>query len=114
MKVLVSGSRHYADYEKVKEVLNDYRISHIIHGAAARGVDRLAGRYGTEMGIRVSEYPARWDIYGKSAGPIRNRRMLEEGLPDMVIAFLASNSRGTKNMIDQAEAAGIYTKIITI
>lgn len=113
MKVLVSGSRHYEDYERVKEVLDAYSISHIIHGGA-RGADRLAGQYGTEMAIPVTVYPAAWDLHGKRAGPIRNTQMLKEGKPDIVVAFLASNSRGTRNMIDQSQHAGIYTKIITI
>jgi hypothetical protein len=40
-----------------------------------------------------------------AAGPIRNARMLEEGKPDIVIAF--PGGRGTANMIEQAHAAGV-------
>lgn len=113
MRVLVCGSRHFNDYELLKRVLDDYRISSIIHGAA-RGADSLAGRYGKEMGKPVSEFPAQWDTYGRRAGPIRNSQMLREGLPELVIAFRGSNSRGTQNMIDQARKAGIPVEVVEI
>ncbi len=113
MRVLVCGSRHFNDYEKLKETLNAYRITSIVHGGA-RGADTLAGRYGNEISIPVSVFSADWNTYGKSAGPIRNRRMLTEGLPEMVIAFRGPNSRGTQNMIDQATKAGIKVRIIEI
>lgn len=113
MRLLVCGSRHFNDYNKLKEVLDAYSITSIVHGAA-RGADTLAGRYGKETNKPVSSYPAEWDKHGRSAGPIRNRRMLQEGLPEMVIAFRGPNSRGTQNMIDQAKKAGIETKVIDI
>jgi hypothetical protein len=28
-----------------------------------------------------------WDELGKKAGPLRNQRMLDEGKPDLVVAF---------------------------
>ena len=75
----------------------------------APGADTMALRWAKDSGIPVERYPAQWDKYGKSAGPIRNKQMLDEGKPDLVIAFHAniSASRGTKNMISQAQAAGI-------
>jgi hypothetical protein len=113
MKVLVCGSRHFNDYELMREKLNAYSITSIIHGAA-RGADTLAGRYGKEMGKPVSEFPAKWDTFGRSAGPIRNSQMLQEGLPEMVIAFRGPNSRGTQNMIDQSKKAGVPVCIVDI
>lgn len=113
MRVLVCGSRHFNDYEKLKEVLNAYRITSIVHGGA-RGADTLAGRYGNEVSIPVQVFPADWNTYGRRAGPIRNRRMLTEGLPEMVIAFRGPNSRGTQNMIDQSMKAGIEVRIIDL
>lgn len=114
MKVLVCGSRHFQDYELLKEVLDAYSdITEIIHGAA-RGADTLGGRYGGEVGVPVKTFPADWNTYGKRAGPIRNSQMLKEGGPDLVIAFRGPNSRGTQNMIDQATKAGVEVKIVDI
>lgn len=113
MRVLVCGSRHFNDKELMEDVLKQYAITEIIHGKA-RGTDSLAGEYGKSVSIPVAEFPALWDKYGKSAGPIRNRQMLVEGEPDLVIAFRAPNSRGTQNMIDQARKAGVETVVVNI
>ena len=50
-------------------------------------------------------FPAEWDKYGVSAGPIRNQKMIDEGKPDLVFAF--PGGRGTTDMIRRAAVAGI-------
>lgn len=123
MRVLVCGSRHFKDYMFLKEVLDNFHdknnITEIIHGAA-KGADLMAAEWamsrstsmGAAMGIRA--FPADWNKHGKAAGPIRNKQMLDEGKPDKVIAFLAPNSRGTQNMIDQATKAGKPVQVVLI
>jgi hypothetical protein len=82
----------------------------VIHGAA-RGADTIAGWLAEQRGLQVMEFPAQWQKYGKSAGPIRNKQMLDEGKPDKVYAFYSDKkkSRGTANMAKQAKKAGIPT-----
>jgi len=60
----------------------------------------LAKRAALECGLKVIGYQAEWNKYGKSAGPRREKQMLQE-TPDMVIAFHSSidASRGTKDMV---------------
>lgn len=106
MRVLVCGSRHFNDYEKLKEVLDGFGITTVIEGEA-RGADRLSRVYAERQGISVLPFPAQWDKHGKAAGPIRNKQMLAEGNPELVVAFRGPNSRGTQNMIDQATKAGV-------
>ena len=53
----------------------------------------------------VEEYPADWKKYGKSAGPLRNQRMIDEGKPDLVVAF--PGGVGTADMISRAKAYNI-------
>jgi hypothetical protein len=113
LRVLVCGSRHFNDYNKLKEVLNGLTIDEIIHGGA-RGADTLAGQYGENNSIPVRVFPALWDLHGKRAGPIRNTQMLTEGTPDYIVAFLAKDSKGTKNMIEQATKAGIPVEVVHI
>lgn len=119
MRVLVCGSRHFTDYYKMNSVLLEYMNDGdtLIHGCA-RGADRLAEEvwndFPPEIDGYVERYPADWNKHGKAAGPIRNKQMLEEGKPDLVIAFLAPNSRGTANMIRQAEKAGVPVKVIDV
>lgn len=57
---------------------------------------------------------AEWDKYGRAAGPIRNKQMLLyvlEAKP-LVIAFWDGISRGTKNMVSQAEKADVEVRIV--
>lgn len=113
MKVLVCGSRHFNDYKKLEETLKKYEISGIISGAA-RGADSLGEEYARLHNINVFRFPALWDTYGRSAGPIRNSQMLKEGQPELVVAFRANNSRGTQNMIDQAKKAGVEVVVVDV
>ena len=113
MRILVCGSRHLKDEELVYRTLDAYRPTYIIHGNAA-GADDLAGRWAEANEVRVMPFPADWGTFDRAAGPIRNKQMLQEGKPDLVIAFLATNSRGTANMIQQATKAGIPTRIVNI
>lgn len=90
-----------------------HQVTEIIEGGA-RGADSLGAQYAEEVGIPSRRFPALWGTYGKAAGPIRNTQMLKEGAPDLVVAFLAPNSRGTKHMISIAEKAGVPVKVIHI
>lgn len=113
MRVLVCGSRDFNDYETLEKELNGYDITEVIEGEA-RGADKLSRVYAEHRGIPVKGYPADWTLFGRRAGPIRNRQMLTEGKPDCVVAFRGPNSRGTQNMIDQATKAGVPVRIIEI
>lgn len=114
MRILVCGSRHFNDYEAVaRELQRIGDIGLIIHGAA-QGADTCGERYAMANSIPMQSFPADWERYGKSAGPIRNRQMLKEGAPDLVVAFRGPNSRGTQDMINAATKAGIPVEIINV
>lgn len=120
MKVLVCGSRHFNDYDflgtslwRLYQERENFNITEIIHGGA-RGADTLAGEWAKNHNCPVRVFPADWEKHGKAAGPIRNAQMLKEGQPNLVVAFLAPDSRGTKNMIDQATKAGVPVKVIDV
>lgn len=113
MRVIICGSRTWTDERLLKQVIDDLRekdsLVQIIHGGA-RGADRLAGDYAKRCSLEVSEYVAQWGLYGKAAGPIRNKQMLDEGTPDLVIGFLdrpLRESVGTRNMLEQAARRGV-------
>ncbi|WP_051229197.1 DUF2493 domain-containing protein [Pleomorphomonas oryzae] len=84
-------------------------LSVVIEGEQA-GADTLSSQWAQRRGIAVEPFPADWDRYGKTAGPIRNARMLAEGRPDVVIAF--PGRFGTWDMVDKATRAGVRTIII--
>lgn len=109
MRVLVCGGRDFSDSELLYSVLtyahkNYFEITTIIEGDA-KGADRMAGYWAKKNKIKNEKYPADWAKHGRAAGPIRNKQMLDEGRPDLVLAF--PGGKGTENMIKQAERAGV-------
>lgn len=108
VRALVCGSRHWTDAALIYDVLDAKCPDVVIHGDA-RGADTIAGRWARERRAEEIRFPADWKTHPKGAGPIRNRRMLREGKPDIVYAFsddLAA-SKGTANMVAQARRAGV-------
>jgi hypothetical protein len=112
-RVLVCGDRNWTDATLVFDVLNSYWPSVIIMGGA-KGADNLGGRWAMEHSVKLEVYPAEWRIYGKGAGPVRNQRMLDEGRPDLVVAFHSdlAQSKGTKDMVNRSHRAGIPVRIV--
>ena len=115
-RMIVCGGRDFADYEFFQNcmdrLLTYYEEIRLVSGHAS-GADLFAEKYAKERGIEIEIFPAEWKKYGRAAGPIRNRAMLayaKEAIPE-VAAFWDGKSRGTSNMLKQAEAAGAKTHI---
>lgn len=107
MRVLVCGGRGYSDSQFVSEILDGLSqelapITAIIQGGA-RGADSHAAAWADKNNCLSLTFHADWTKHGRSAGPIRNRRMIDEGRPDLVVAF--PGGRGTADMISQAGVA---------
>lgn len=76
----------------------------IVTGGAS-GADKAAVDWAIVNWGTFREYPANWSQYGRAAGPIRNKEMLEKEKPDLVIAF--PGGPGTRDMVRRAKEAGI-------
>jgi hypothetical protein len=116
MIVLICGDRHWTNEEAIENyILSLPSDSTIIHGAC-RGADTIAHKMALKHGLKVYEFPAEWGLHGFAAGPIRNRKMLEQGDPEVVVAFHDNleKSKGTKDMIRQAENAGVPVIVRTL
>lgn len=116
MRVLVCGSRQWHDRGHLFAVLDAFHantdpIEVVIEGCAP-GADRMAELWAAERRAGIAHYPARWATCGKTAGFIRNRRMLRNGNPDAVIAFHLDGSPGTADMIALSEEAGIPVYVV--
>ena len=100
MKVIIAGSRHMADYTLLKQDVkaSKFKIDAVVCGMA-KGADLLGKRWVEENKIPVKEFPADWNKYGKSAGPIRNGEMAKYA--DAAIIFIYAGSRGSENMLTQ-------------
>lgn len=93
---------YYALYE-IRERFQGIHKILVIHGGA-NGIDKMAHTAAYRLGLIVHSYPALWSEYGRSAGPIRNRLMMNENSVDIVLAFHdhINKSSGTKDMINVA------------
>lgn len=115
MRVLVCGGRDYSDEETLFSTLDKLHeknpISCIISGMAS-GADSLAIYWAEERRVGYEAYPAQWKKHGKSAGPIRNQHMIDEGKPDYCVAF--PGGRGTADMVSRCKAQKIYTIIVPL
>jgi len=110
VKVLVCGGRYYDDATTLFRVMDrihaETPITMVIHGDAP-GADTLAGAWTIDQPahINLRIFPADWSLYGRRAGPIRNKQMLAEGKPDLVVAF--PGGAGTTSMVRLARNAGV-------
>lgn len=101
MKVLVCGGRDFDNWITVFGVLDALLIKYgmavsICHGGAP-GADSLAGEWAKSRRVPVKVYKAKWSVYGKGAGPIRNKEMYDDFQPDLTYAM--PGGTGTDNMI---------------
>lgn len=76
----------------------------VIHGNA-RGADLIGRDWALNAGVHVEAYAADWGKHGRAAGPVRNQVMLDQGKPDVVVAF--GGGRGTDDMKRRADSHGV-------
>lgn len=110
MRVLVCGGRDFDDGTYMCAVLDEVAPgtdTEIIHGGA-QGADFHASQIAEDDGLQVTCFPADWEEHGRAAGPIRNQQMLDEGKPDLVLAF--AGGRGTDSMCQLARIAGVEVR----
>lgn len=106
MVILVTGGRHFRDYQQVNEALSIHveRTRDIVIQGGATGVDSIVKNWCKRNGVHCAEVQALWDTLGKSAGPRRNRMMLELN-PGKLLAF--AGGKGTADMVKAARVRGV-------
>ena len=123
MRILVTGSRGWADAAEITEALDfllaEHGILTVVHGACPKGADAIAqnwalsAQYASSCGAVTPEpHPAIWrpdGAFDKTAGFRRNAEMVAAGA-DLCLAFIRDGSRGASHCADLAEKAGIPTK----
>ena len=132
MIVIVTGSRNWTHKRFVWVVLNTVYVKHgpftLYHGdchikGLPAGADAHAQEWAdTNPHVTVEPFPVsreEWDACGRSAGPQRNRRMVEDAYHsagrEKVIgqAFQRDNSSGTQNTIDLMDSFSIPCRVWT-
>ncbi len=111
LRVVIAGCRHYSNYNEAKsfieENLNDLFFNNgsvIILSGGCKGADALGERYATEKNLQIEKHIAHWDLYGRAAGPKRNKEMVDSC--DRIICFWDGISKGTQSTINYAKTAG--------
>lgn len=106
-RAVVCGGRDYNNYGRVRLALDpllqaatNAGYSLVIVSGGAKGADKLGELWAQRRGVTLRVVPADWDAHGKQAGFIRNRQMAE--IAHLVVAFWDQKSKGTANMIDEA------------
>jgi YspA, cpYpsA-related SLOG family len=114
-KVLVCGGREYDNRDKIYHVLDAQLAkigdSMLLITGGATGADTIAREWAVDRRVDHMILHAKWERFGKAAGPIRNRRMAGKK-PRLVLVFHQDldNSRGTRDMVSVAESKHIKTK----
>lgn len=108
-RIIVCGGRDFTDEAFVFMTLTELRQYFanrfaIIQGEA-KGADRLAKKWAISEGICCIGVSAPWDMFGLSAGGIRNEWMNYFCLPQLVIAF--PGGKGTASMVRIAKSSGV-------
>lgn len=118
LRIIIAGSRVFDNYNFLESTISEFLIENtnnveIISGTA-RGADQLGEQFARNHGYQVRRFPANWNLYGKSAGPIRNREMAEyaSGGQGVLFAFWDGKSRGTKSMINLAKKYGLEVHVM--
>ncbi len=111
MIVLVCGGRDFRDYHFVAKCLDQLHkktpITRLRHGAAP-GADTHAKIWAMKNDIPTDHYPADWNTYGNSAGPIRNAQMIVDR-PDLVVAFPGGNGTAHMTKIAKEDKIKVWT-----
>lgn len=108
---LICGQRDFNNTKAIYDIMKTFPKGTTIIEGEAKGADTISRICAEILELEYEPYPAFWSDYGKAAGPLRNQEMLELGKPDEVHAFYINGqqhkSRGTKDMVNKARAAGI-------
>src|SRR3954453_2952892 len=113
MRILVCGGRNYFNigvlFATLDRIQAKRRSTEVIPGGAS-GADTLAIEWAKARDVEFRIFFAAGHEQGRGAGPIRNRQMLEEGRPDLVLAF--PGGHGTAGMLKLAQKAGVPVEIV--
>jgi predicted Rossmann fold nucleotide-binding protein DprA/Smf involved in DNA uptake len=107
MKIAIVGTRSFDDYEAVKTFMSIVSAGVVVEAivsGGAEGADTLGECYAHDNGIPMVVFKPEWDLYGKSAGMMRNRTIVQNS--DLIVAFWDGYSAGTQNTINLAKKSG--------
>jgi len=130
--LVITGSRRWI-YTSTKytgriyKVLDSWSEEHgqpmiLIQGEEPKGTDTVAKNWAMKNGIPVAGFPAEWQFFRKSAGPIRNEWMLKFSMAIAYgmntdirgLAFPATNGSGTQDMMKRFKEKNIPFEVVCV
>lgn len=115
MKLIIAGSRHlYVTYDQLADFLTEHlgcwsHVTEIVSGGA-RGIDASGEDFAKRYELKLTQFPAEWYKYGKSAGPKRNLQMATYA--DALLLIWDGESKGSANM--KARMLGMKKPVIEV
>lgn len=100
MKIVCTGGRDFKNLEIIRDTLDNLQPSFVYVGDCKTGADQLVRGWCLHTGTKFEPFKADWDSLGLSAGPIRNKRMVEAAAKDgcrLLLAF--PGNRGTADCV---------------
>ena len=111
--LVVSGSRNFNNSDLIAQHLQaalDKQPHLVLVSGGARGADTIVQRWAAAHSVPCLVVPARWQQFGKAAGPIRNSFMLS--MAHGLLAFPLASSKGTASIIKRASKLGLPTRVV--
>lgn len=115
--IIVTGGRNYDAVPELFRALDKFDAKHpvalLVEGASDdvtgpyKGVDYWSRQWAIARGKRHVQVHAQWKGQGRAAGPIRNKKMLDDFEPHYVVVFPGGN--GTQSMVEIARKAKVKT-----
>lgn len=113
LRLIIAGSRYFEDYEKLEYVASRLLATRfpgrgvVVVSGGCCGADLLGERFAAVRGFSVRRFSADWAVFGRAAGPLRNRRMV--AFADAVLVFPVPGRacRGTRDLVRAAQLAGL-------
>lgn len=103
MNIAIVGSRTFTNYNQMDNIVYEYiklnKIEDVtIVSGGASGADTYGEQLASRHKYKTNIIKPDWTQYGKSAGFVRNKSIVESS--DVIFAFWDGKSQGTKHTIE--------------
>ncbi|MCK8495850.1 hypothetical protein M0L20_28550 [Spirosoma sp. RP8] len=114
MKTALLASRQLTSpnhYEQIRAALLELGTTELHHGAEGAGKQH-AETWASETGRAQVGHAPNWKEYGRAAGPIRGRELVQA--VDNLVALWDGKSKGTEQELKEAKRQGKRVKLILV